>query len=173
MAGNTALDVLIAEMLGDVGKLHDEVRLLNSVLPALTGESVARLTETMDSINTATAALRAASSTHVEAAQKDASTTMDRIAKETAAMYVDVLGKEVARLTERELTVRMRAATERIHEAAYAVRSSSWVTVIAVVAGALLASVLTVGGQWLLGQVDAVQASNAFPAHIESKTGKR
>jgi type III secretory pathway component EscU len=127
----------------------------------------------MESINSATGALQAASSTHVDAAKKDATTTMDRIAKETAAMYVVELGKEVARVTEQKLTKPLRSAVEEIHTAAYEVRKSSWVTVIAVIFAAILASALTVGGLWLLGKAEAVNISNAFPVPIESKTGRR
>lgn len=38
MAENTVLDVLIAELLGDVGKLHDEVKSLETRLPEVLGQ---------------------------------------------------------------------------------------------------------------------------------------
>lgn len=38
MSGNTARDVLIAEMLGDIGKLHDLVARLNSELPSMVAQ---------------------------------------------------------------------------------------------------------------------------------------
>lgn len=44
MAGNTALDVLVAEMLGDIGKLHDQVARLNGELPAMVVQVESMLT---------------------------------------------------------------------------------------------------------------------------------
>lgn len=52
MAGaSTAQEALIAELLGDVGKLHDEVKALQVILPDLTGQ----LSGFIDSIDKATA----------------------------------------------------------------------------------------------------------------------
>lgn len=48
MAGNTHLDALVAEMLGDIGKLHDEIRSLkDEALPALVTEAEEKLSGTV------------------------------------------------------------------------------------------------------------------------------
>lgn len=44
MGEPTALDALVAEMLGDIGKLHDAVQSLNSTLPRQAEEVEARIT---------------------------------------------------------------------------------------------------------------------------------
>jgi hypothetical protein len=64
---STAQEALIAELLGDVGKLHDEVKALRESLPAV----VAELSERTTAIHTAIAglgddAVQAAVMAHVE-----------------------------------------------------------------------------------------------------------
>lgn len=44
MGEPTALDALVAEMLGDIGKLHDAVQALNNTLPRQAEEVEARIT---------------------------------------------------------------------------------------------------------------------------------
>lgn len=47
MAGNTTLDMLVAEMLGDIGKLHDQLAVLNETMPALLDDVDSRLTQSV------------------------------------------------------------------------------------------------------------------------------
>lgn len=47
MAGNTALDMLVAEMLGDVGKLHDQLAALNETMPVILDDVESRLTRSV------------------------------------------------------------------------------------------------------------------------------
>lgn len=53
MGEPTALDALVAEMLGDIGKLHDAVQSLNSALPRQAEEVEARIAGLIGMLNKA------------------------------------------------------------------------------------------------------------------------
>ena len=58
MAGNTTMDALIAELLGDVGKLHAELTALNGALPAMTANVEKRLGAVVNTLTATSTTLK-------------------------------------------------------------------------------------------------------------------
>ena len=58
MAGTTTMDALIAELLGDVGKLHAELAALNGALPAMTAGVEHRLGAVVDTLTATSTMLK-------------------------------------------------------------------------------------------------------------------
>ena len=97
MAGSSTLDALIAEMLGDVGKLHDELQSLKEALPAFTNEAEAKLSTVVGSVVEVTNSLRAETAAHVNAAKADAAKALEGKAHELANWYAAEIGKAATR----------------------------------------------------------------------------
>ena len=58
MAGNTTMDALIAELLGDVGKLHGDLAALNGALPAMTAATEKQLADVVYTLTATSAMLK-------------------------------------------------------------------------------------------------------------------
>lgn len=84
----TARDALMAEILGDVGKLHDAVESLKSTLPAQTEASAARLIEIITSLENAGESWRSQIDQYVEYRADTALQTVDR----EGTLMIDALG---------------------------------------------------------------------------------
>jgi len=76
---STAKDALIAEMLGDVGKLHDKVDSLKEVLPPQVDDAVNQLLRTIGALEKCGDGFRDGVTVFVEQAKKDLSDHYDRM----------------------------------------------------------------------------------------------
>lgn len=95
MASSTALEALTAELLGDVGVLHDEVKALSRTLPQLTDEAVAKLSELIGQLVLAAETLRNDQAATIQLHQDRAVAALEMKAKEFICRYADEIGKAV------------------------------------------------------------------------------
>lgn len=113
MTGNTARDVLIAEMLGDIGKLHDLVARLSNELPSM----VAQVESMLAANKTATMAPQKAAQQFLDGYFKhELRGIFDTTSKAKEAALVS-LQSEVLAVVNKEL-VGARIRSERIADAA-------------------------------------------------------
>ncbi|MGX2042302.1 hypothetical protein ACWJKU_19550 (plasmid) [Methylocaldum sp. MU1018] len=131
---STAQEALIAELLGDVGKLHDEVKALRESLPAV----VAELSERTTALQTAIAglgddAVQAAVMAHVESA-----------AEKIAAQALRDAGATVLTATLQPPISRLESGAFAVYKAAKAMQRSAREQVAIIVGVSLLAG--AVGG---------------------------
>lgn len=110
MAEQTVLDALIAELLGDVGKLHDAVKDLRGALPALTEETRVHLESAARSAS--------AEATRLETAAKNTLQQVSDAAKRAAAQsFAETRQQEEAELRKAIAS----AVAEEVHRIAEAV----------------------------------------------------
>lgn len=121
----TARDALIAEMLGDVGKLHDELQSLKESLPAFASDVETKLSGILNSVVQASNRLRADTETHVTAAKNDATKSIEAKAHQIAAWYAAEIGKAATTATSEHVGIVVERATKQLDEAVTNVRSAS------------------------------------------------
>ncbi len=178
MAGNTHLDALVAEMLGDIGKLHDEIRSLkDEALPAIVTDAEAKLSRVVgvlvnaaknyeSALNEATQKTVAAAKTDIRLdatlAKADAIADLRQAVREAAAHPVaDVVGQ-------------LNTAVARAN--AQQGRSLQHALVMAVVGGVVAGAIVLGGGYFLLNEkataVSAQMDDTPAPARNLKKGSK-
>lgn len=125
MAGSSTLDALIAEMLGDVGKLHDELQSLKEALPAFTNEAEAKLSTVVGSVVEVTNSLRAETAAHVNAAKADAAKALEGKAHELANWYAAEIGKAATKAATEQVGAVIEQASAQLEQAAASVRAAA------------------------------------------------
>ncbi len=110
MSGNSPRDLLIAEMLGDIGKLHDEVRVLNESVPHIANSIENAIAESVRTLRQLSAEiLKATSEAYeihhdklaeltvarkaelLEAMQREANSNIDRLSSATGSLLNDMV----------------------------------------------------------------------------------
>ena len=125
MAGSSTLDALIAEMLGDVGKLHDELQSLKEALPAFTNEAEAKLSTVVGSVVEVTNSRRAETAAHVNAAKADAAKALEGKAHELANWYAAEIGKAATKAATEQVGAVIEQASAQLEQAAASVRAAA------------------------------------------------
>jgi hypothetical protein len=131
---STAQEALIAELLGDVGKLHDEVKALRESLPAV----VAELTERTTALHTVIADLGG------EAAQAVVIAHVENVAEKIAAQVLRDAAATVLTATLQPPISRLESGAFAVYKAAKAMQRSAREQVAIIVGVSLLAG--AVGG---------------------------
>jgi hypothetical protein len=131
---STAQEALIAELLGDVGKLHDEVKALRESLPAV----VAELSERTTAIQTAIAGLGD------DAVQASVMAHVENAAEKIAAQALRDASATVLTATLQPPISRLESGAFAVYKAAKAMQRSAREQVAILVGVSLLAG--AVGG---------------------------
>lgn len=164
----TSRDALIAEMLGDVGRLHDELGKLRESLPAMADDVEARLSIVFGSAVKTAESLKAQSAAILSQTEQSATATMERKATELTSHFVKTIGEAAQKATNQGISETVLAAARQLVEAAGYVKASSTVFkrvglrifVIALVA-AFVGSILAVVAVTKFHLADTVSAISA------------
>lgn len=90
MAASTAMEALTAELLGDVGLLHDEVKKLREAIPTLSAEAEAQLAPVVGMVVQATEALKVECINIIKTARADLGATQQEQAASLQAYASDL-----------------------------------------------------------------------------------
>lgn len=154
MAGpSTNMEALLAELLGDVGRVHDEIKALPDQLAPTLGALVTATEQLQDRANTLSENAKAQHDAH---AQRVVATYADRIGEVVEARVNEALNVRVGNVT-RQLEQAIQQTNAAASEYVKAARSpwltlgGAWLVAIIVGAAAGLAScvgLLYATGQW-------------------------
>jgi len=107
MEAATLRDALIAEMLGDIGKLHEAVEDLKKVLPAQTEETERRITLLIDLLNKAGDVYREQIERHTDTVGNQVKQQLEAESRQLLAQSV----KSIRQTMRRELTLALKEVT--------------------------------------------------------------
>lgn len=156
----TARDALIAEMLGDIGRLHDSVESLKNVLPGQTEEVEAKITGLIGLLSKAGDAYRGQLETYTNGQADKVRAQMEKDAQAAKARFDRDSSDAIrAALTEVERTVRNTVHNEiaaPVQKALRAQQQSIWQTVaLCVMCGLIGGLVVVAGDMWLYDKDEA------------------
>lgn len=122
---STHMEALIAEMLGDVGKLHDELKGLAGVIPAQTQALEEHMAPLVGAMNAASERIMERCKQLTASATQAAKDAHDQRAREVASHYVGAIGKEAQRVAGEAIHGPIKGAVAHIEQAAQAVASTA------------------------------------------------
>lgn len=153
MAGNSHLDLLIAEMLGDVGKLHDEIRLLkDEALPAIVTDAERKLSGVVGTL--------VAAGENYRAFLKDATTDVVKMSKSdlklsAEELKIDILAgvrqgvREAVHQPIVDLVRDLKSATDKANgQRGNTLMNTMIVAVVAAVGGGVASALLMHAMHW-------------------------
>lgn len=135
MAGNTALDMLVAEMLGDIGKLHDQLTALNEAMPVFLDDVDSRLTQSVGMLVKAGSMYEGTLKNHTVQIVRDALT---QIRNEAAKVRAD---SSAAAKHEIDETI-MKALADIPGEVVALLQAHAWRTVALCFGASMFGSIL-------------------------------
>lgn len=177
MAKNDHLDLLIAELLGDVGKLHDEIRVLkDEALPAIVADAEEKLSTTVGHLIKAAQhfdkAVVKLTQERVEAAKADIAASAAH-AKSDAISDVRQAVREAAALPIEHLVGQLNTAVTNANSQQGRTLQHA---IIAAVVGGVVAGAIVLGGAYMLFKDSApatsIQVDDAAPAKTPKKGNK-
>jgi len=186
MAGNDPLDLLIAELLGDVGKLHAEIKELKQVIPTMIVDFGKASSDASSKLNAQTAQLLAAGEKYQkivtelgdEAKRNIASQAMStkrtllaEIDSETKAAIETRIDQIVTAKIKESVTL-LTDARKRLETSADAVGRASWRSLGWLILAAIIAAALVVTTQFLIGPVSQKLASLSPENSAKIKQGQ-
>ena len=116
MAETSARDALLAEILGDVGKLHDEIGSLNQKLPEFVSHAEAQLSPIVGSLVSASKALQASSAVSLQQAKDEAAKQLKDDAHRLTNWYSGEIGKAAAKVAEDNIAASMKKASAELEQ---------------------------------------------------------
>lgn len=177
MAGNTHLDALVAEMLGDIGKLHDELRSLkDETLPAVVTDAEQKLAGVVGTLLKAgqqyQAAIQEVTNKTVASAKADIRTGAMQ-AKDDAVGEVRQQVREAVAQPIGDLVGKLNGAVNRTEAQAGATWKKA---IIAALVGGIVSGLIVLGGAYALlkpqAQATADQVDES-PAAKPTKKGNK
>lgn len=160
----TTRDALIAEMLGDIGRLHDSVESLKNILPGQTEEVEAKITGLIGLLSKAGDAYRGQLETYTNGQADKVRAQMDKDAQAVKARFDRDSSDAIrAALTEVERTVRNTVQNEiaaPVQKALRAQQQNIWQTLgLCVMCGLIGGLVVVAGNVWLYDKEEAAFAA--------------
>ncbi len=120
-------DALIAEMLGDVGRLHDELGSLRNALPAMADDIETRLSVVFGSAVKTAESLKAQCAALVSQTEASATQTMERKATQLTEHFVRSIGTAAQDAANTHVAGPIKNATHDLVEAAGYIKGSATV----------------------------------------------
>ena len=160
----TTRDALIAEMLGDIGRLHDSVESLKNILPGQTEEVEAKITGLIGLLSKAGDAYRGQLETYTNGQADKVRAQMDKDAQAAKSRFDRDSSDAIrAALTEVERTVRNTVQNEiaaPVQKALRAQQQNIWQTLgLCVMCGLIGGLVVVAGNVWLYDKEEAAFAA--------------
>jgi hypothetical protein len=154
MTASTPLEALVAEMLGDIGKLHDAVNTLKDVLPSQTDEVEQRLIGIIGLLQKAGDVYRGQIETYTNDQGELIRTQMENDAQKARQHFERDSNKAInTALSSVEHTVKNTVQTEivaPIRTVLHALRQSAWKNIALCFGSSLIGGLIVLGGVLLI-----------------------